>query len=196
MPRKKSQPEEDGAIDPVLIEATRPYAGMKMRIPADARMSENIEDTRGEAAIYNNRLAMQKTRGARSQANREFFTPRKAVTQMDQDIDETAEKFRRNAGGLGPNMLASEEREVLDTGSSPAYDAWRKKQDLDDLMERLSREQRSTGKDTRGFEDLIEKEAGGFAKGGMVTKSKSKSAGSKHRGDGCCMKGHTKGKVY
>ena len=35
-----------------------------------------------------------------------------------------------------------------------------------------------------------------YAKGGMVTKSKSKSAGSKHRGDGICMKGHTKGKMY
>lgn len=36
----------------------------------------------------------------------------------------------------------------------------------------------------------------GFAKGGMVTKGKSKSASKKGRGDGICIKGHTKGKMY
>lgn len=193
MPNRRLPP---GEIDPAFIEGARPFSGMKMRIPADARMSENIEDRRGDAAMYGGKLSLQKTRGQRMDSNREFFTPKEPVSQLERDIDETVKTTRMNAGAVQPGMSPREEREALDTGSSSGYEVRRKRQDLDELMERISREQRSTGKDTRGFEDLIENETRGFAKGGMVRKTGPKSAAKKGRGDGICIKGHTKGRMY
>lgn len=185
----KGKDEED-SVGEFMTEVLRPLYGVKMRIPENARMSENIEDTRGDAAIYNNKLAMQKTRGPRSEYVRdEFQTPKKLVTQMDRDVDETIKRSRMNAEKVQPGMTPTEEREVLEKGSSPGYDAWRKRQDLDELMERITREERPSGKDRRGFEDLIEKETRGYAKGGLVKKPR-------RRGDGICSRGHTKGRMY
>lgn len=48
-------------------------------------------------------------------------------------------------------------------------------------------ENRISEEDRKALSDMAGE---GYAKGGMVTKSK------KGRGDGICMKGHTKGKMY
>ncbi len=50
-----------------------------------------------------------------------------------------------------------------------------------------SSESRYSDADRKALEEMSGE---GFAKGGMVTK------GKKGRGDGICMKGHTKGKMY
>lgn len=56
-------------------------------------------------------------------------------------------------------------------------------------MEDSTMEERYSKEDKKALEDLIKEPPKGYAKGGMVKKSKS-------RGDGICVKGHTKGKVY
>lgn len=48
-------------------------------------------------------------------------------------------------------------------------------------------ESRYSDEDRKALEEMAGE---GFAKGGMVTKSK------KGRGDGICIKGHTKGRMY
>jgi len=50
-----------------------------------------------------------------------------------------------------------------------------------------SSESRYSDADRKALEEMSGE---GFAKGGMVTK------GKKGRGDGICIKGHTKGKMY
>ncbi len=50
-----------------------------------------------------------------------------------------------------------------------------------------SSESRYSDADRKALEEMSGE---GFAKGGMVTKSK------KGRGDGICIKGHTKGRMY
>ena len=50
-----------------------------------------------------------------------------------------------------------------------------------------SSESRYSDADRKALEEMSGE---GFAKGGMVRKKGG------HRGDGCCMKGHTKGKMY
>jgi hypothetical protein len=183
MPRRQRASEQDNDVDPGLIEAARPYAGMRMRIPKDARMSENIEDRRGDNFMYGNKLSMQKTRGQRMDEERESFTPRRAETQIDRDIDETAARSARNAPQVRSDMTPREERYTLDTGEPPP--GYQKRRDMDELMDRVMSQPRGPSKDREALNELIR----GYAKGGMV------QSGSR-RGDGICTKGHTKGRMY
>lgn len=55
-------------------------------------------------------------------------------------------------------------------------------------MEDSTMEERYSKEDKKALEDLIKGSPEGYAKGGMVTK--------RGRGDGICIKGHTKGRMY
>jgi len=192
MPKKRSSPEDGFTIGRELSDIYEMYGNAKTRIPANARMSENIEDRRGENSLRGNKLSMQKTRGQRTDSNREFFTPRNPQTEVDRDIENVAKRSRMNADLIEPGMSPTEERYALEQGVlPPGYAAEKSRRELDQLVQRIVLEKApDDGKDRRGFEDLIEKTSRGYAKGGMVTKSK------KGRGDGICIKGHTKGRMY
>lgn len=73
----------------------------------------------------------------------------------------------------------------------------KKKRESEERVEEIRRsadeassQSRYSDEDRGALRDLIEEPAQGFAKGGMVRKKGG------HRGDGCCIKGHTKGKMY
>lgn len=73
----------------------------------------------------------------------------------------------------------------------------KKQREQEDRMEEVRRsaeeessKNRYSDDDKRSLEDLMKEPAEGYAKGGMVRKKGG------HRGDGICVKGHTKGKVY
>jgi hypothetical protein len=192
MPKRRSSTDGEFTGGDEFSDIFQMYGDAKMRIPANARMSENIEDRRGENFMQGNKLSLQKTRGQREDNRRGFFPTGGPSTDIERDIDAVAKRSRMNADLLEPGMSPTEERYALDQGIF-GYAAEKKRRDFDELMQRVTRENNpSGGKDRRGFEDLIEETSKGYAKGGMVTKSKSK----KGRGDGICIKGHTKGRMY
>lgn len=71
----------------------------------------------------------------------------------------------------------------------------KKRRERDEMMEERRRpmeessESRYSDEDRKALDELSGEAAKGFAKGGMVKKGK-------HRGDGVCTKGHTKGRMY
>ena len=56
--------------------------------------------------------------------------------------------------------------------------------------EEESSESGYSDEDKEALEELMKEPAEGYAKGGMVRKKGG------HRGDGICVKGHTKGRMY
>jgi hypothetical protein len=196
MPKKKLLDEEN-YVDPGIVETVRPYANLKMRIPADARMSENIEDRRGDAFMYGNKLAMQKTRGKRM-AEDEKFLERPAAGPYEEDIGRTAKTARMNARLLEPGMTPSGQRDTLERGEeAPEYQARARAREqerelrppsLEEFLRDISSGSQKTRADRDAMQELVDRETRGYAKGGMVTK--------KNRGDGICTRGHTKGRMY
>jgi hypothetical protein len=63
-------------------------------------------------------------------------------------------------------------------------------EEIDRSAEEASSKKKFSEDDEKGMKALIEGPSEGYAKGGMVRKKGG------HRGDGCCTKGHTKGKMY
>lgn len=101
----------------------------------------------------------------------------------------------------------SEKYSIVPQALRDKFREYKKKERMEDVKEGESSEETSSKQDREALKRLIENEgsmspsdmggpAGGdtgpqmYRKGGMVKKSKG------HRGDGCCIKGHTKGRMY
>ncbi len=104
----------------------------------------------------------------------------------------------------------SEKYSIVPQALRDKFREYKKKERMEDMKEGEASEETSSKQDREALRRLIENDGamGGpadatmsgpssgdtgpqmYRKGGMVKKSKG------HRGDGCCIKGHTKGRMY
>jgi len=84
----------------------------------------------------------------------------------------------------------SEKYSIVPQGLRDKFREYKQRERMEDKMEGEGMEEGSSEQDREALKKLIEDSTKGYAKGGMVKKSKG------HRGDGCCIKGHTKGRMY